>query len=184
MDDYNVLVKALTVRQPWASLILSGIKTIELRTWKTNYRGPVIICSSANKKHESGVLLGLSTKPLQVAPASTALCIVDIIDCRPATPEDRIAACCEPSSKEFAWLISKPQKITQFQVKGSLGLFNLDLPVIRRFGGFIAISDNGIHWPEPLEMHKQFTTRYGYPAGRETGRSGSMPNPESSKARL
>jgi hypothetical protein len=32
-------VKALTVRQPWASLIVDGIKDVENRSWRTNYRG-------------------------------------------------------------------------------------------------------------------------------------------------
>ena len=32
---------ALSIRQPWAELILSGRKTIELRTWSTDYRGPL-----------------------------------------------------------------------------------------------------------------------------------------------
>jgi|SRR5215470_19165807 len=32
-------VYALSIRQPWAELILSGKKTMELRTWATDYRG-------------------------------------------------------------------------------------------------------------------------------------------------
>ena len=33
--------RALSIRQPWAELILCGRKTIELRTWSTSYRGPL-----------------------------------------------------------------------------------------------------------------------------------------------
>lgn len=40
-------MKTLTVKQPWASLIVSGIKDIENRTWATKYRGPVLIHASA-----------------------------------------------------------------------------------------------------------------------------------------
>lgn len=36
-------MKAITVKQPWASLIVEGIKDIENRTWKTNFRGRVLI---------------------------------------------------------------------------------------------------------------------------------------------
>ncbi|WP_271215918.1 ASCH domain-containing protein [Streptosporangium carneum] len=32
-------IRALSVRQPWAELIISGRKTIELRTWTSDYRG-------------------------------------------------------------------------------------------------------------------------------------------------
>jgi hypothetical protein len=40
-------VKALTIKQPWASLIVRGDKDIENRDWRTNYTGIVAIHSSA-----------------------------------------------------------------------------------------------------------------------------------------
>lgn len=40
-------MKALTVRQPWASLIAAGVKTIETRSWSTKYRGPLAIHAGA-----------------------------------------------------------------------------------------------------------------------------------------
>jgi hypothetical protein len=36
-------MKALSVRQPWARAIVTGLKPIENRTWQTNYRGPLLI---------------------------------------------------------------------------------------------------------------------------------------------
>lgn len=36
-------MKVITIKQPWASLIVSGLKNIENRTWKTNFRGRVLI---------------------------------------------------------------------------------------------------------------------------------------------
>lgn len=36
-------MKTLTIRQPWASLIAAGVKTIETRSWSTRYRGPLAI---------------------------------------------------------------------------------------------------------------------------------------------
>jgi hypothetical protein len=32
---------ALSIRQPWIELILRGLKSIELRQWTTDYRGPL-----------------------------------------------------------------------------------------------------------------------------------------------
>lgn len=43
-------MKALSIKQPWASLIVEGIKDIENRTWKTNYRGRIYIHVSQAKK--------------------------------------------------------------------------------------------------------------------------------------
>jgi hypothetical protein len=34
---------ALSVRQPWAALLVAGRKTVEVRTWPTRRRGPVLI---------------------------------------------------------------------------------------------------------------------------------------------
>lgn len=39
---------ALSIRQPWAFAVASGVKRIENRTWSTNYRGPLIIHASKN----------------------------------------------------------------------------------------------------------------------------------------
>lgn len=36
-------MKTLTLKQPWATLIADGFKVIEIRTWGTEYRGPLAI---------------------------------------------------------------------------------------------------------------------------------------------
>lgn len=42
-------MRALSIIQPWASLIATGIKDIENRTWRTNYRGEFLIHASAKR---------------------------------------------------------------------------------------------------------------------------------------
>lgn len=37
---------ALSVKQPWAALLVAGLKSIEVRTWATRVRGPVLIHAS------------------------------------------------------------------------------------------------------------------------------------------
>lgn len=39
-------MKALSIRQPWAWLIVKGHKDIENRTWSTSYRGEILIHAS------------------------------------------------------------------------------------------------------------------------------------------
>lgn len=41
-------MKAITVRQPWASLIAIGAKKIETRGWSLGYRGPIAIHAGKN----------------------------------------------------------------------------------------------------------------------------------------
>lgn len=36
-------MKALSIRQPWAGLIVAGYKDIENRNWPTSYRGSILI---------------------------------------------------------------------------------------------------------------------------------------------
>lgn len=36
-------MKVLTIRQPWATLIMQGDKRFEFRSWKTTYRGEFLI---------------------------------------------------------------------------------------------------------------------------------------------
>ena len=36
-------MKVLTIKQPWASLIINSYKKYEFRSWKTNYRGKILI---------------------------------------------------------------------------------------------------------------------------------------------
>lgn len=45
-------MKVITVKQPFASLIAAGIKCYEFRTWKTKYRGEILIHAGkgVNKK--------------------------------------------------------------------------------------------------------------------------------------
>lgn len=36
-------MKAITLKQPWATLIAEGLKEYEFRSWKINYRGEILI---------------------------------------------------------------------------------------------------------------------------------------------
>jgi hypothetical protein len=44
-------MKALTLQQPWATLVAIGAKKIETRSWKTDYRGPLAIHVSKDNKY-------------------------------------------------------------------------------------------------------------------------------------
>lgn len=42
-------MKVLSIKEPFASLVALGIKKIETRSWKTNYRGEIYIHASLTK---------------------------------------------------------------------------------------------------------------------------------------
>lgn len=69
-------MKILSVRQPWAHLIVHGSKNIENRSWPTRYRGPFLVHASLNidreacRKHgidpaklQSGGIVGMALPP-------------------------------------------------------------------------------------------------------------------------
>ena len=46
-------MKAITIKQPFASLIAAGLKEYEFRTWKTGYRGEVLIHAGKSVDQEA-----------------------------------------------------------------------------------------------------------------------------------
>ena len=57
-------MKALTIRQPWAELILRGRKPFELRSWRTHYRGTLVIHAAAKIDAEDARHFGLNPSKL------------------------------------------------------------------------------------------------------------------------
>lgn len=115
-------MKALSLKQPYASFIAIGKKTIETHTWSTNYRGKLLIVSSKtmdkNYSYPNFLSIGL--------PFGKALAIVELVDCRPMKKEDEESAMYPYRSGLYAWILSNIKKIEQFPVKGQLRLFEVD----------------------------------------------------------
>ena len=45
-------MKTLSIRQPWASLIIKGFKDVENRSWRTSIRGEIAVHASASKTED------------------------------------------------------------------------------------------------------------------------------------
>lgn len=83
-------MKALSVQQPWAQLLLNGDKTIEVRSWATKHRGELLICASAAPKDVFFKPKG--SEALQLY-AGAIIGIVNVIDCRLMVEADNDASC-------------------------------------------------------------------------------------------
>lgn len=55
---------ALSIRQPWAWLIVNGYKDIENRDWSTNFRGTVLIHAGKAIDHKAAADLALGLHPV------------------------------------------------------------------------------------------------------------------------
>lgn len=110
--------RVLSVRQPWASLIASGKKTIELRSWSTRFRGAVLIIS--------GVAVWRGADDYEIGPRGVSLCIVDLIDCRAVAAGDAVSAClAPPPGFDVALVLANARPVERVPVKGRLGLYRL-----------------------------------------------------------
>jgi len=76
-------MKTLSVRQPYASLVCYGIKTVENRTWKTDYRGRVLI--HAGGKHVALFDYGVIPQDFQNKYIKH---LKDELDCPKDAPDD------------------------------------------------------------------------------------------------
>jgi hypothetical protein len=124
---------ALSVRQPYASMIAGLIpqhlKTIETRTRRTHHRGPLLICAGRLVTQAPSHYTGPSPETL---PRGVAICIVNLIDCRPMRPEDWEAAQCSPYPDAWAWVLEDIQTVQQLPVRGQQQIFNVDLDALKK----------------------------------------------------
>lgn len=110
-------MKALSIKEPYATMIKEGKKIIETRTWKTNHRGKILLCASKSPKSE------ISGKAFAVA---------ELLDCLPMVKDDERFACCEIYPRANSWFLANIKKIKPFPVNGQLGLFEVKLNLIER----------------------------------------------------
>lgn len=93
-------MRALTLLQPWATLIAHGLKQIETRDWGTGYRGPLAIHASKRwqpdivewvMRHPGALpirasLATLGYEKLADLPLGSVLAVCDLVDCVQVTP--------------------------------------------------------------------------------------------------
>lgn len=75
-------MKAITIKQPFASLIAAGLKEYEFRTWKTNYRGEILI--HAGKGIDKDAMKKFESFKLEY-PTGCIIAKAKLTDCVPVT---------------------------------------------------------------------------------------------------
>jgi hypothetical protein len=126
-------VKVIVVRQPWAWLIVHGYKDIENRSWKTRYRGTLLIQASANlpakRELDAGRLLARK-RGVRVPEDLEKGGIVGTVQLEDCVTRSR--------SKWFegpiGWVLTKPKRLPFTPLKGRLGLFDPPKGVLKRLG--------------------------------------------------
>ena len=132
-----VLPRALTLRQPWATLVAKGLKTYETRSWAPSYRGPLLIHAGASvDKDFTAALVGDGVLTQEDLPAGRAapwgmptmaiLCVVDLWECHRTPgrfPADEYTYG-DFSPGRWAWELRNLRVLSlRYPVKGKLGLW-------------------------------------------------------------
>ena len=130
-------MKVLSIQEPYATLIKIGVKKIETRSWKTNYRGRLYIHASLTKiKNDSfhcqEVLDLLENHELNYG---SIICSCDLVDCVEMTEEfiekkkkNKEEYICGIYEKgRYGWILENIEVLeSPIPVKGHLGLWNMD----------------------------------------------------------
>jgi hypothetical protein len=127
---------ALSVRQPWAELIIAGRKTIELRTWTTDRRGPLWLHAGLKRGPELECRFGLTD--LFHGGFIGRIRLSSIVRLDPDHWErwrGRHMAEGPVPDKIYGWVITKPERLAHpIPARGGLGLFapRPEVPAILR----------------------------------------------------
>jgi hypothetical protein len=143
-------MRVLSIAQPWATLIVRGVKRFEARSWSTSFRGEIAIQASSSIK---GSVRELFQEDRVLRRALRKACIDDI-DALPRgaivgtaiirevhrlgklvpTPsEQTLALCAYPTRSYYLWELAAPKELrTPVPVKGKLNLWKLPDSVAAR----------------------------------------------------
>lgn len=123
-------MKVLTLRQPWATLVAEGIKKYEFRSWKTKYRGKILIHAGAGIDKEDMK----KYKDLNLDfPSRRIIAVVEIEDCLELDEDlnkkiinEKNIAYGDKIRTGFAWKLKNVKKINyDKEINGQLGLWNI-----------------------------------------------------------
>lgn len=79
-------MKAITIKQPWATLIALGLKSFETRSWVTKHRGPIAIHAGKSIDREAyeefaNVLKAVGINSINELPTGSVIAIADLVAC-------------------------------------------------------------------------------------------------------
>lgn len=108
---------ALGIQQPWAELILRGIKTLEIRSLNTQVRGRIYLYTSKRLSTLPDAARAAELHGLDLAALPKGLLVgsVELVGSRPAVPQDAEEACLSPErlANQQAWEFASPERFAE-----------------------------------------------------------------------
>ncbi|KAG8440329.1 hypothetical protein GDO86_006181 [Hymenochirus boettgeri] len=130
----------LSMHQPWASLLVAGIKQVEGRTWYSAHRGRLWIAAAAKRPSPQEIseleasYRVLLQKDLQFPkdyPTGCLLGCVDLVDCLPLEQlKEQYPTLSQESTSPFVFVCTNPQELViKFPIKGQHKVWKLDTKI-------------------------------------------------------
>lgn len=127
-------MKVLTIKQPWATLIMQKDKRFEFRSWQTKYRGELLIHAGKSVDKEAAKRLEkYLPKDLPLGKILGKVTLVDCIKMSPAFKESLLKENSDIYTKSsfeenYGWQIENVQPFDEpIEVKGHLSLWEFDV---------------------------------------------------------
>lgn len=128
-------MKALTIKQPYASLIAEEIKEYEFRTWKTKYRGEFLIHAGKGKNKtfmEKFEKLNLEYPAGYIIAKATLEDCIEVTDefreiLKSKNPEVYSHVINDKEWKGYAFKLTNIEKIDNIPAKGKLSFWNIEI---------------------------------------------------------
>ena len=121
-------MKTLTIKQPWASLIMAGVKRVENRTWTTHHRGPLAIHAGKSVDRDACEFLesvGIDPEPYRDAPRGVILGTVELVDV--GMPYEFALQADPLAFGPYCWILADPQPLPEpIAARGFLHLWDCD----------------------------------------------------------
>jgi hypothetical protein len=132
-------MKCLSVMQPWATLLVSGAKRYETRSWRTNYRGllaihasrtfPPAACELCRAEPFRSALLQAGVRDSADLPRGQVIGTVELVGCIPGEEigeEATERAFGDYRPGRWAWACLRPGPLAvPFVYPGGLGVFEI-----------------------------------------------------------
>ncbi len=125
-------MKVLTIKEPWASLIIEGYKEYEFRSWKTNYRGKILIHAGLNIEKNNLIKFKDYDINIQKGKIIGEAMLTDCIKVtedfqKELLKKDKIVYGQSDHASDYAWKLENVIKYEEpISVKGKLGLWNYE----------------------------------------------------------
>lgn len=116
-------MKALSLKQPYAELVVSGRKTIELRRWNTHFRGSFLIHASQSVDKEAMKRFGFSDLPKGCIVGKAELIDVKKYKNDEEHRSDKDKHLASSTWGEYGFVLKNAERIPPVKCKGALNFW-------------------------------------------------------------